>query len=341
MDHAPTMTVPEMMTVIDIKDGGGPPEVLVPITAPVPQPTGDEVLVRVAYAGVNRPDVQQRTGGYPPPPGASIYPGLEISGTVVAAGPEADQSLMGQQVCVLVTGGGYGEYCIASSSLCMPIPKGFDLLQAAALPETYMTVWTNVFQRGGMQPGETLLLHGGSSGIGTTAIQLAKALGGRVITTVGNEEKAKVCRDLGADHVINYKTQDFVEEVKAFTDGKGVELVLDMVGTAYFDRNIECLQLEGRLVIIAFLQPPRGEVSLLPVMLKRLTVTGATLRPRTVQQKEIIVKPLLETVWPLLEAGKVKPIIHSVFPLEEAAEAHALMESSTHIGKIMLKVESR
>ncbi len=330
-------TIPDQMRFIDIEGDGGPPEVLVAKTGPVPQPGAGQVLVKVAAAGVNRPDVQQRTGGYPPPPGASPIPGLEISGTIVAVGDGVSDTRLGEDVCALVTGGGYAEYCVADEPLCMPVPKGYDMVRAAALPETYMTVWTNVFQRGGLQAGETLLIHGGSSGIGTTAIQLAKQFGATVITTVGNQEKADAVAALGADHVIIYREQDFVEEVRRITDGEGVELILDMVGAAYWQRNIDCLKLEGRLVQIAFLTGPVVEkASLLKIMLKRLTYTGSTLRPRTVQQKVAIIEPLMKHVWPLLEAGTIGPVMHSTFPLEQAADAHRLMESSAHIGKIML-----
>lgn len=333
-------TIPDTMRHIEIQGAGGPPDVLVETTGPVPLPGAGQVLVRVAAAGVNRPDVQQRKGGYPPPPGASPIPGLEIAGTIVAVGDGVAQDRLGAEVCALVTGGGYAEYCVADDPLCLPIPRGLDWVRAAAIPETFMTVWTNVFQRGGLQPGETLLVHGGSSGIGTTAIQLAKHFGATVITTVGTADKAEACRRLGADHVILYREQDFVAEVTRITDGAGVELILDMVGADYWSRNIECLKVEGRLVQIAFLSGPKvAEANMLPLMLKRLTYTGSTLRPRTVAQKRAIAEPLLEHVWPLLEAGTVGPVLHTTFPLGQAADAHRLMEGSTHIGKIMLSIE--
>ena len=327
--------IPKEMTFIDLSEFGGP-EVLVPAKGPVPPVQAGEVLVRVHAAGVNRPDVQQRTGGYNPPPGASPIPGLEISGTIVALAPDVTGWKVGDQVCALVSGGGYAEYCPAPAPQCLPVPRGLSLLEAGGLPETYYTVWTNVFQRGRLQAGETILIHGGSSGIGTTAIQLAREFGARVLTTVGNEEKAKVCRDLGAARAINYRNEDFVAVVKEQTAGKGVDLVLDMVGGSYIERNIAALAVEGRLVQIAFLEASRAEVDFLPMMIKRLTITGSTLRPRTVAQKAEIAAELREKVWPLIEAGKVKPLIHKTFPLAEAAAAHTLMESSAHIGKIML-----
>ena len=330
--------IPSEMNYIDIPEFGGP-EVLVPARGPVPRPGPGEVLVKVHAAGVNRPDVLQRKGGYNPPPGASPIPGLEISGAIVEAAPDVTGWKAGDQVCALVSGGGYAEYCPAPAPLCLPMPKGLSLLEAAGLPETYFTVWTNVFQRGRLTAGETFLVHGGSSGIGTTAIQLAHAFGARVFTTVGNAEKAEVCRGLGAERAINYREEDFVAVVKELTGGKGVDLILDMVGGSYIGRNIAALAVEGRLVQIAFLEASKAEINFLPVMIKRLTITGSTLRPRTVEQKAEIATELAAKVWPLIEAGKVKPLIHKTFPLAEAAAAHALMESSTHIGKIMLVCE--
>ena len=327
--------VPKEMNFIDLSEFGGP-EVLVPAKGPVPPVQAGEVLVRVHAAGVNRPDVQQRTGGYNPPPGASPIPGLEISGTIVALAPDVSGWKVGDRVCALVSGGGYAEYCPAPAPQCLPVPRGLSLREAGGLPETYYTVWTNVFQRGRLQAGETILIHGGSSGIGTTAIQLAREFGARVLTTVGTAEKAKVCLELGAERAINYRNEDFVAVVKELTAGKGVDLVLDMVGGSYIERNIAALAVEGRLVQIAFLEASRAEVDFLPMMIKRLTITGSTLRPRTVAQKAEIAAELREKVWPLIEAGKVKPLIHKTFPLAEAAAAHALMESSAHIGKIML-----
>jgi putative PIG3 family NAD(P)H quinone oxidoreductase len=327
--------IPSEMNFIDLPEFGGP-EVLVPAKGPTPRPQAGEVLVKVQAAGVNRPDVMQRKGGYNPPPGASPIPGLEISGTIVEVAADITGWKVGDQVCALVSGGGYAEYCLASAPLCLPVPRGLSLVEAGGLPETYYTVWTNVFQRGRLKAGETFLVHGGSSGIGTTAIQLAREFGARVFTTVGNAEKAGVCRALGAERTINYRDEDFVEIVGELTEGKGVDLVLDMVGGPYIERNIAALAVEGRLVQIAFQQPSKVEIDFLPMMLKRLTITGSTLRPRTVEQKAEIAAELREQVWPLIEAGKVKPLIHKTFPLAEAAAAHALMESSTHIGKIML-----
>lgn len=329
--------LPETMTYIK-QDGDGPPEVLVPDQRALPQPAAGEVLIQVAAAGVNRPDVLQRKGGYPPPPGASDIPGLEIAGTVVALGAGVPAEAMGRQVCALVTGGGYAAYCPAAYDLCLPLPQGFDMVQAAALPETFFTVWTNVFQRGRLAAGETCLIHGGSSGIGTTAIQLAKAFGAKVLTTAGSAEKCAACRELGADAAINYREQDFAEAVKELTDGKGVDVILDMVGGPYIAKNVASLAVEGRLVQIAFLQGSKAEINFLPMMLKRLTLTGSTLRPRTVAQKKVIADELRDKVWPLLAAGKVKPIVHKIFPLAQASEAHRLMESSNHIGKIVLQV---
>jgi len=330
--------IPSEMNYINLSQFGGP-EVLVPAQGPVPAMQAGEVLVKVHAAGVNRPDVQQRTGGYNPPPGASPIPGLEISGTIVALAPDVTEWKVGDQVCALVSGGGYAEYCPAPAPQCLPVPKGLSLLEAGGLPETFFTVWTNVFQRGGLKAGETILIHGGSSGIGTTAIQLAREFGARILTTVGNEEKAKVCRDLGAERAIDYRTEDFVAVARELTDGQGVDLIIDMVGGSYIERNIEALAVEGRLVQIAFLEASRADVDFLPMMIKRLTITGSTLRPRTVAQKAEIAGELHRKVWPLIEAGMVKPLIYRAFPLAEAAAAHALMESSAHIGKIMLTCE--
>jgi len=322
------------MRFIDTSGIGGP-EVMKLAEGPAPTPGQDEVLIEVAWAGVNRPDVAQRAGGYPPPPGASPILGLEVAGRVVkAAGPWRE----GDEVCALVSGGGYAEFCAAPAAQCLPVPKGMGLKEAAALPETFFTVWTNVFERGRLQKGETLLVHGGTSGIGTTAIQLAHAFGARVFTTAGSDEKCAFCRKIGADEAINYRTQDFVEEVRRLTDKRGVELILDMVGGPYLERNIRCLAVEGRLVQIAFLQGSKAAIDFTPMMTKRLTLTGSTLRPRTVEQKAAIARSLKQHVWPLLEAGTVRPIIHKTFPLAEAAEAHRLMESSQHIGKILLQV---
>ena len=330
-------TLPENMTAIEISEPGGP-EVLRPTTRPLPGYGEGEVLIEVAAAGVNRPDCLQREGGYPPPPGAPDIPGLELAGSVVAVGPGVTGLAVGDHVCALVAGGGYAEYCMAAADLCLPVPTGFSMTEAAALPETFFTVWTNVFQRGGLQSGETILIHGGSSGIGTTAIQLAKHFGARVFVTAGSADKCRACEALGADRAINYREADFVETVRELTDGAGVDLILDMVGGDYIPRNVEALAVEGRLVQIAFLRSPKMEFNFLPVMLKRLTLTGSTLRPRTVAQKAVIAEELHSRVWPLLNDGKVKPVMDSTYPLADAAGAHARMESSGHIGKIVLEI---
>jgi NADPH2:quinone reductase len=328
----------ETMTYIAHGDGGGP-EVLVPATGPVPQPKADEVLIRVLAAGVNRPDVQQRKGEYPPPPGASPVLGLEVAGEVVAVGPEVRRWKPGDRVCALTNGGGYAEFCTVPEAQCLPWPKGYDALRAAALPETYFTVWANLFGHGRLAPGETVLVHGGTSGIGVTAIQLAKEFGAKVFATAGSAEKVAACLKLGADAAINYREQDFAEEVRKLTGGRGVDVVLDMVGAAYFQRNLRCLAWDGRLVLIAFLGGYEAEkADLRPIMLRRLTVTGSTMRPRTTEQKGKIAAALEAKVWPILAEGRAGPVIHAVFPLREAAKAHALMESSAHIGKIMLEV---
>jgi NADPH2:quinone reductase len=326
------------MTYIAAAAAGGP-EVLHPATGPLPVPAPDEVLIRVQAAGVNRPDVQQRMGAYPPPPGASKIIGLEVAGEVVATGAEVAAYRPGDKVCALTNGGGYAEYCTAPAPQCLPWPAGYDALRAAALPETYFTVWANLFDRGRLAPGETALIHGGSSGIGVTAIQLAVEFGATAYVTAGSEEKCAACLQLGASAAINYRTQDFVEEIKRLTGGRGVDVVLDMVGAPYLPRNIRSLALDGRLVLIAFLQGSMAEkFDLVPVMTRRLTVTGSTMRPRTTAQKGAIAAALREKVWPVLTAGRRGPVIHTVFPLAKAAEAHRLMESSAHIGKIMLSV---
>ncbi|CAH2599751.1 NAD(P)H-quinone oxidoreductase [Rhodovastum atsumiense] len=331
------MPVPATMTFIEAAGSGGP-EVLRPATGPVPQPRADEVLIRVMAAGVNRPDVQQRRGAYPPPPGASPILGLEIAGEVVATGAEVTQYRPGDRVCALANGGGYAEYCTAPAAQTLPWPAGFDALRAAALPETYFTVWANVFMLGRLAPGESLLVHGGTSGIGVTAIQLARAFGATVYATAGSDEKVAACERLGAVG-INYRSADFLAEIQRLTDRRGVDVVLDMVGASYFPRNLRCLATDGRLVIIAFLGGSKLEaLDLMPIMTRRLTVTGSTMRPRSTAQKGAIAAALRERVWPLLEAGQCGPVIHQVFPLAEAAAAHALMESSAHIGKIMLTV---
>ena len=307
-----------------------------PATRPVPEAGPGEVLIEVAAAGVNRPDIQQRLGKYPPPPGASDIPGLEVAGAVVALGPGVEEIAMGGRVMALVTGGGYAQYCAAPVPQCLPIPEGLSAVEAAGMPESFFTVWTNVFDRGRLQAGESLLVHGGSSGIGTTAIQLARAFGARVFATAGSAEKCKACEDLGAERAINYREEDFVEAVKAATGGKGVNVVLDMVGDGYIQRNISALAPDGRLCHIAFLGGSKAEVDFLPMMLKRITISGSTLRTRSVEFKGAIARNLKDKVWPLVEAGKVKPVVHETFALTEAAAAHRLMESSRHIGKIVL-----
>jgi len=330
-----SQSLPESMTAIEIREPGGP-EVLVPASRPVPQPAAGEVLIRVAAAGVNRPDVLQRMGGYPPPPGASDIPGLEVAGQVVALGEGVDGLAAGDAVTALVTGGGYAQYCAAPAVQCLPVPKGYDMTQAAALPETFFTVWVNVFQRSALKAGEAFLVHGGTSGIGTTAIQLAKALGARVFATAGSPEKVQACEDLGAERGINYREEDFVAVVKEATEGKGVDVILDMVGGDYVQRNLKALAPDGRLSFIAFLGGPKTQVDFTPVLLKRLTITGSTLRARSVDFKAEVAAALKETVWPLLDSGAIAPVMAASFPLEEAAQAHALMESSSHIGKIVL-----
>ena len=336
------MIIPDTMTAIEIVTPGGP-EVLTPVIRPVPKPTANEVLIQVAAAGVNRPDCIQRTGSYPPPPGASDIPGLEIAGTIVAFGPngtEPEEQInlaIGDHVTALVTGGGYAEYCTASAALCLPIPKNLDLVQAAALPETCFTVWSNVFDRANLTKGERFLIHGGSSGIGTIAIQIAAQFGARVFTTAGSDEKCRICESLGAERAINYRDQDWLAIIKDNSIG-GVEVILDMVGGSYVSQNLRALNPDGRLIQIAWLQGSKIELDLMPIMLKRLVVTGSTLRTRSVAFKAAIAKELRQHVWPLLEAGTIQPLIHTRLPLAEAATAHTLMESSTHIGKIMLEI---
>jgi NADPH2:quinone reductase len=310
--------------------------VLVPETRALPVAGPGEILVRVAAAGVNRPDVAQRSGAYPPPPGASDLPGLEISGEVVAVGAGAHRHKLGDKVMSLVAGGGYAQYCIAQDAQAMAVPAALSMLEAGALPETLMTVWHNVFERGGLQPGEALLIHGGSSGIGTMAIQLAKAFGSKVIVTVGSQDKASACLKLGADRAINYKTEDFVSEVKAATAGAGADVILDMVGGDYIERNYDAAAIDGRIVQIAFLGGPKANVNFAKLMVKRLHHTGSTLRPRSNADKAAMVAAIEAKVMPLLREGRVKPLMDSSFPLENAADAHRRMESSEHIGKIVL-----
>jgi NADPH:quinone reductase len=331
------MSVPSRMTAIAIRAPGAP-EVLVPEERPVAAPGAGEVLVKIAAAGVNRPDVMQRQGLYPPPPGASDIPGLEIAGEVVALGAGVTRYRIGDKVTALVVGGGYAEYCPVPESNALPVPAGLSMVEAAAIPETFFTVWHNVFERGALKGGETLLVHGGSSGIGTTAIMLAKSFGARVIVTAGSADKCEACIKLGADRAINYKTEDFVAETKAATGGKGADLILDMVGGDYIERNYEAAAIEGRIVQIAFQASPKATVDFRRIMLKRLTHTGSTLRARAVADKAAIARAVEEKAWPLIASGKVKPLIYKTFPLREAAASHALMESSEHIGKIVLTV---
>jgi len=328
-------SLPAQMTVIAIRAPGGP-EMLVPEQRAVPQPGEREVLVKVAAAGVNRPDVMQRQGLYPPPKGATDIPGLEIAGEVAALGAGVQRWKLGDKVMALVVGGGYAEYCLAHESHALPVPAGLTLVEAAAIPETTFTVWHNVFERGRLQRGETLLVHGGSSGIGTTAIQLAKAFGARVITTAGSAEKCDACRRLGADVAINYKQDDFVAATKAATNGKGADVVLDMVGGDYIERNYEAAAVEGRIVQIAFQGSPKATVDFRRIMLKRLTHTGSTLRARSIEDKAAIARAVEAHALPLVAAGKVKPVIDSTFPLSEAAAAHSRLEAGAHIGKIVL-----
>jgi NADPH:quinone reductase len=330
-------SLPSRMTAIGIRAPGAP-EVLVPEERPVPQPGGGEILVKVAAAGVNRPDVMQRQGLYPPPPGASDIPGLEIAGEVVALGSGATRFKLGDKITALVAGGGYAEFCAVHETNALPAPPTLSLIEAAAIPETFFTVWHNVFERGRLKSGETLLVHGGTSGIGTTAIQLAKAFGARVITTAGSAEKCEACRKLGANVAVNYRSEDFVAATKAATNGKGADLILDMVGGDYIERNYEAAAVEGRIVQIAFQGNSKANVNFLRIMLKRLTHTGSTLRARSVGDKAGIARAIEANVWPLIAAGKVRPVIYRTFPLREASAAHALMETSTHIGKIVLTV---
>jgi NADPH:quinone reductase len=315
-----------LMRAVEIVKPGGP-EVLQPTDRPRPQPKADEILVKVAAAGVNRPDVLQRLGHYPVPPGASDIPGLEVAGEVVGSG---------EKVCALVQGGGYAEYCAVPRAQALPVPKGLTMVQAASLPETFFTVWSNVHDRGRLAPGETLLVQGGTSGIGVTAIQIAAALGNRVFATAGSDEKCAACLRLGASEAFNYKSQDFEKEILRVTAGKGVNVILDMVGGDYVPKELKCLAEDGRLVFIAYLRGPKTELNIDAVMRRRLTVTGSTLRPRPVEFKAAIARNLRDKIWPLIEAGKIKPEIYKTFPLEQAAEAHRLMESSQHIGKLVL-----
>lgn len=329
--------VPETMTAVEIVGKGGP-EVLVANTVATPLPGPGQILIKVAAAGVNRPDVQQRIGVYPPPPGHSKLPGLEVSGHVASVGEGVTRWRVGDPVCALVNGGGYAQYCVAEDTVALPIPVGLDMIQAAAVPETFFTVWNNVFERGGLKAGEWFMVHGGTSGIGTTAIQLAKAFGAKVITTAGSAEKCRVCTDLGADRAINYKTEDFVAVCKEVTGGAGVNLTLDMVGGDYTDRNVIAAAEEGRIVQIATLSGAEVKLNVSRVMVKRVTLTGSTLRPRTKDVKAGFARALEMKVWPLLASRQVKVVMDSTFSLPAAAEAHKRMESSKHVGKIVLTV---
>lgn len=332
--------LPATMTAIAIAQPGGP-DVLVPEVRPLPVPGDRQLLVKVAAAGVNRPDVAQRQGVYPPPPGAPDIPGLELAGEVVALGPGITRWKAGDRLTALVAGGGYAEYALVDEDLALPVPAGLSMIEAACLPETFFTVWTNVFERGALRHGEWLLIHGGSSGIGTTAIQLAKAFGARVIATAGNDDKVTACRALGADVALNYRSEDFVAVAREATGKRGVDVILDMVAGEYIPRDIDCAATGGRIVVIATLGGALSTIDIRRIMMKRLTLTGSTLRPRSVAEKAAIARALEAKVWPLLDAGKLKPQMFATFPLSEAAQAHALMESSAHIGKIALVTPER
>lgn len=331
------MALPATMTAIEITAPGGP-EVLKPTTRALPVPKPGEILIRVAAAGVNRPDVAQRAGSYPPPPGASDLPGLEVAGEVVAVASDVTDWKLGDKACALTSGGGYAEYCVAPGSQALPIPKGLSLTEAAALPETFFTVWTNIFDRAGLKAGEKLLVHGGSSGIGTAAIQMAAAMGAEVYATAGSAEKCAACEKLGARRAINYRTEDFFAVMREITDKKGVDVILDMVGGAYIQKDILLLAPEGRLALIAFLGGSKAEVDFLRVLMNRLRIVGSTLRPQSVAAKAVMARGLRQNIWPLIEAGRIRPVIDSTFPLADAAKAHARMETSAHIGKIVLTV---
>ena len=329
--------LPLEMTVVEIAAPGGP-EQLKTATRPVPKPGDEEVLVKVAAAGVNRPDVMQRQGRYPPPAGASDLPGLEIAGEIVALGPKVSRLSIGEKVAALLPGGGYAAYAVAAAALCLPVPAGISMVEAAAIPETYFTVWTNLFDRGRCKAGDIVLIHGGTSGIGTTAIQLAAAWGASAFATAGSDVKARACERLGAVRGINYHTEDFVEVMRAQTGGKGVDVTLDMVAGSYVARNMDIAALEGRIVIISLLGGSKAEINVGMILAKRLTLTGSTLRARTVAQKAAVAAAVYENVWPLLAAGRARPVIHATFPLAQASEAHRLMETSNHIGKIVLTI---
>ena len=329
--------LPNEMLAVEIAEPGGPQQLRL-VTRPMPRPGVGEVLIRVAAAGVNRPDVMQRQGRYPPPPGASDLPGLEVAGEIVALGAQVDARRLGERVLALLPGGGYASYAVAAEPLCLPVPGSLTMIEAAAIPETYLTVWTNVFERGALQSGETLLVHGGTSGIGTTAIQLGTAFGAKVYATAGSDDKARACERLGALRGINYRTEDFVTVIREVTGNTGVDLILDMVAGSYVPRNIEAAAMEGRIVVISLLGGSKAEFNMGALMARRLTLTGSTLRTRSVAQKSAIAAAMCARVWPLLEAGKAKPVIHAVFPLAAAAAAHELMETSLHTGKIVLEM---
>ena len=329
------MSRPDTMTAIEVKQPGAP-EVLTPTRRPVPGIGPDELLIEVAAAGVNRPDVLQRLGKYNPPPGVTDIPGLEVAGRVVEVGAEVQGWSVGDSVCALLAGGGYAEYCAAPAVQCLPVPKGLSMVEAASLPETFFTVWSNVFERGGLQPGESLLVHGGTSGIGTTAIQLAKSFGARVFATARGADKCAACRDLGADRAIDYTSEDFAAVIKEETGGAGVNVVLDIVGGDYVSRSLDAMAVEGRYVCIGFVRGASATVNLFPVMIKRLTLTGSTLRARPASYKKAVADQLRERVWPLIASGDIKPVVYQTFPLAAAADAHTLMESNRHVGKIVL-----
>ena len=325
-----------MIAIVITRPGG--PEVLAPVEVPIPVPGPREVLIRVTAAGLNRPDLMQREGKYPPPPGAPDIPGLEVSGTIEACGPSVERWRPGDAVCALVSGGGYAEFCVAPDVQCLPIPGGLDPVAAGGVPETFFTVWMNVFDRGRLREGESFLVHGGASGIGTTAVQMARAFGARVFATAGTDEKCLACERLGAERCVNYRKQDFAAELMAATRGRGVDVILDMVGAPYFTRHVDLLALEGRLLQIAVMHGGKSEINLVRLLRQRLTITGSVLRARTVEEKGAIARAVEASVWPLVESGRIRPVVYATFPLHEAAEAHRLMESGTHIGKIVLTV---
>lgn len=329
--------LPKSMKAIEITEPGGP-DVLKLVERNVPTPEASEVLIRIEAAGVNRPDIAQRQGHYPPPPGAVDILGLEVAGKIIALGKDVTEWKIGDEICALVTGGGYAEYVATPSSLCLPLPKGLTMTEGAAIPETFFTVWTNVFDRGQLKAGETFLVHGGSSGIGTTAIQLATNFGARVFATAGSQEKCHACEDLGAERAVNYKTEDFVEILKDITDGNGIDVTLDMVAGNYVPMDIELAAADGRIILISVLGGTSGEIDFLQLIIKRLVLTGSTLRPRSIKDKSKIARSLKEKVWPFIESGKIKPQIYKIFPLSDVTTAHQLMESSQHIGKIVLKI---